>query len=1294
MARYRNRWSRRGRRARFNAISVSAEKAVPRKVQRKKKSGPSVPANKVLVVPVNTHQALWAARAFQAIIDTGKPPEWMTVDGRPPNFGVLAQRTWPGVVAGKDGWHNGIINFANKVQELNQGYRSSTRHIVKRRRGGDVEVISRPLTFMDRTPAQVMGTLPNGTVLVFVLTGFFPNDQSFGQRVFPFYLAQTNKAMEGIVLAKSAYPNLGLAVLSPDETDDNHAGADGLDGYLEDWRNLPEEEQKARRRSFSRDWRKAVGTLTSKGLVPRDTPTDPTLPDPVTWSPEQFYGSAWAVRSVAAKRRKLRETITQTAGVRQALRKRHRDDPNWQPIGKNVPTLNDLKGLSPTALAALSILTADIAGAASESKKTLNKWEDESWKLISPRTGSKSGLTPRSIPWVAIDDAAFTVYGINTITGNYEPISKPVLLSGREILRLQRASFNQGSNKAGKNTFNALDAVLRDVCIKSGLGKQIRDWEAMPPMKKDQEGPGRSPPIPFKVMAAVTVSPRVRDKLGRAADVGWGSKKQVRRAAGLPSDFRTAAGRNGIELDDNKRFILASAPLRGRRKADGAESWETGLPGIQVWRSGDDRGQEYLTAFNEPKSGKLLKLARELMGVEPEPSGRLMSVTHVNLFGMDRIAGKGQFKGRAWPAYLKKLSKAEATAERMAKKAKKSGGTAPTAETVAYYQVLERDLGSQFQPISTAARSGRASVTAGISLPGHMGVQASKQVAGEWKSGVKARRKGEATTRDPLGFGGVHRLAARIMAETEELPDVDVREHLHPDYGIPPSLLAAMEQAGIPLPKKRNRKSIQKALLQLQQELTADYAYEPDHGQLRDDASPGQDDFLAELNPSRRPRRKRRVRRRERRSRYNPRNPMDEEGADEAAAWLRGGSLEDQAKRAGELEPRFERERQRLLDTPEDITDGVRALFQTRKGSLQAAASTAPAPRGDRTFSPEERLRAMAKTRSDVIGSLEPPVFSREAADLFKAIEYPWRQEGAEGSEALSYLSDRMPLSLTEVGGILSTQQQSKKGAAAMQASSAICRRHRTQRVGYMYGGQIEGIVGRNVLIMMSPTGQAPRVMTFKRGVHMDCDLTGQDMGTLTGLAIQGALLWMASKPTRKTNGSIWLGRVGSTELYQIWSGRNSQAPISLADVQGALRATPPVRISSDAANLERERYIKGVHRLQQHIPRRYRRGQEPDVVEELVVEEELPPVVAEIPKAGRGRRVRRGLTPEERAEAKSLGISLRGRHDDIRQHIKERKAELKVRSVELAAQGAGAPEVGAPEGMFSAFDYEEEDEG
>jgi len=89
---------------------------------------------------------------------------------------------------------------------------------------------------------------------------------------------------------------------------------------------------------------------------------------------------------------------------------------------------------------------------------------------------------------------------------------------------------------------------------------------------------------------------------------------------------------------------------------------------------------------------------------------------------------------------------------------------------------------------------------------------------------------------------------------------------------------------------------------------------------------------------------------------------------------------------------------------------------------------------------------------------------------------------------------------------------------------------------------EIMKAVKNDILLWLSPDkidGQTPkvvRVLQFRKGDHIDCDLSAaaleEDLTGLLSRALQASLFWLTEKPKRDRKVNIWVGRAGTSTIY------------------------------------------------------------------------------------------------------------------------------------------------------------------
>jgi hypothetical protein len=237
------------------------------------------------------------------------------------------------------------------------------------------------------------------------------------------------------------------------------------------------------------------------------------------------------------------------------------------------------------------------------------------------------------------------------------------------------------------------------------------------------------------------------------------------------------------------------------------------------------------------------------------------------------------------------------------------------------------------------------------------------------------------------------------------------------------------------------------------------------------------------------------------------------------------------------------------LDLPLDVST-VRELFPREGKELN-------------TWGRGETIIPTLKKR-DYFRGVSAPTLSDENLDALSKAKWeePGGQDRAVLSEtAVEYLKGAMGLSLEEADSILTEMRGSAKGRLskrgariAMQPSSAVCKQGRSRKLPYRPPRALFDAVGNQaVVILMGIPAERPRVMSWRRGTHIDCDFYGkspEDLLPLLAKALQSALLWVAEKPGRSSVSSIYVGTVGTGGLYRVWSPGQ---PLSLNQVAANL---------------------------------------------------------------------------------------------------------------------------------------------
>lgn len=268
--------------------------------------------------------------------------------------------------------------------------------------------------------------------------------------------------------------------------------------------------------------------------------------------------------------------------------------------------------------------------------------------------------------------------------------------------------------------------------------------------------------------------------------------------------------------------------------------------------------------------------------------------------------------------------------------------------------------------------------------------------------------------------------------------------------------------------------------------------------------------------------------------------------------------------------------------------DKLQSLFP-RKGGLRPD-----------TWSPRERLPELE--RVDLVTRVGKLPFDPEAAEAADAGAMPFSPvEGDDPWVGLDYTVRQAGLSLEETKQMLADQRLKRRSPYTMSASSALCKQYRSRKLT-TYTPPPELLAGgRNddVVIWMSPAGDdalRPRVMTFRRGTWVDCDMISDNplaMSELLGKALQSSLYWLAEKPRRGLTANLWVGRVGDSYLYLAHSAGQrislNQASKNLKRGMGGGADAEGYKISLYTQSQEGERDAQEVKRYQAAVKSLFR---------------------------------------------------------------------------------------------------------
>jgi len=306
---------------------------------------------------------------------------------------------------------------------------------------------------------------------------------------------------------------------------------------------------------------------------------------------------------------------------------------------------------------------------------------------------------------------------------------------------------------------------------------------------------------------------------------------------------------------------------------------------------------------------------------------------------------------------------------------------------------------------------------------------------------------------------------------------------------------------------------------------------------------------------------RRRKPRRQRRARGSRRNPLDPKDTLQLVDYGVGrGTKEERKERAAELERAFA---------------GIEAESPAEDWAVTASEIAAFFPRGPAKTTDWGLARRLSKVGDvNLISRLGDPSLTpeekNEILSELKDSDMPFMQRASGRS-----LQQGAGLSLKRAMGVNRKQELKRKNQLTMQASSGLCMNSRTRKLSHytlpglddpdrqagLWRNKDNGAnPNRDVILWVSPKGAAPRVMTFRRGSHIDCDFTSDDpaeLPELLGKAVQSSMYWLKERPDRHRgrHASFWVGRAGEEDLYLAWNDvKDTGKAFSVNSILGNLR--------------------------------------------------------------------------------------------------------------------------------------------
>jgi hypothetical protein len=388
------------------------------------------------------------------------------------------------------------------------------------------------------------------------------------------------------------------------------------------------------------------------------------------------------------------------------------------------------------------------------------------------------------------------------------------------------------------------------------------------------------------------------------------------------------------------------------------------------------------------------------------------------------------------------------------------------------------------------------------------------------------------------------------------------------EWAIDPRLFSMMDELSIPYPRHEllgegmvadlrtpdSRRAMKEALLKLKEKMTGHLpAHTSSKGHLFDQIGGSTDeirgyrkDSLSRTNP-RTGRRPRRIRFRESKTTTARGNPLDPEEVADLIKIVQDKNVSPEAME--HIRKKFER-----LSGSRDPLDWTFAPENVKELFLRRGKT--------RDFSAESRLSGLS--RFDLVSRLR----RQDDPDLDERL----RTETDFWAKDTGSVVRQGELSLEETAKILRAQKEGRLRGTTMQAATALCQQYKVKAIkGYQpptgffeTGGQ------KKVVLWLSPINQPFRIMTFRRNVHIDCDMStkkGHSPSKILGAGLLATLLWLAEKPGRSQNTSVYLGRVGEAGLTLLWHPGDA---LTLSSIQARLKEPHVVRKGSWEGDLSR----------------------------------------------------------------------------------------------------------------------------
>lgn len=849
----------------------------------------------------------------------------------------------------------------------------------------------------------------------------------------------------------------------------------------------------------------------------------------------------------------------------------------------------------------------------------------EAYEVMSKRGDAVATATRRALEAPSLGVVEEYDYGV-FFQESYTPDELAEIVAQGKIEYLETPQdLDEGEEPT---PFSARLAIRRDLVRRSGLGTLAEMYEDVEQASNYVQGN----PVPFIIVGSMIVDAKKYNRVQHYRQmVGEAEKFPVLEALWLepPRDTLTATERRYFGERDAPNY----PPLREGNKIPGTPGLallltEIGLPRPTGASTVPDpekldavSGFEGQGLLVRSASGQMLSpLSREMVQAEvyKKRTGQI-EFAPVYRRGSKRPARtlftmKNLKTLDAWGAAKAEIEAAERAAAKEEERPPRpicgpNGPEGCISERAVYFALLTNAFGGRPRQRGTrATRAGRAGFEArgGVALRSGSG-RRTATTRREWAVKLPASFESPFSLAQKI-IKGRKRRGISPVARQADLPEVRDMNRAFQGLGGREqsvsqltSVVDAFEKEfnkhGILVPEfiddvEEYKADVVEALQALRDAVGVPFSLPADVGLLTEGAEEG--DFGASVAASlampngRRPRRRRKARK-SRRSRRNPTEGLwDQEEIADAVDYsdqllrrrrTKSKATGQAAKDLAELESRLGR---LFSETGEQVAPTDWPVSQESVLSYF--------PTQDARWTPEDRLQNMA---------VFPLVAQVKESEGAPAPGKPW------GSDAIARVIGRNALlSLDEAARIIEQQKMSRaprgSNRRAVQASSALCRMGRSLRLGgYKLPPSLRNKTKRGVLILVSPesTRLDARVMTFRNGTHIDCDMVGpkDQLTKLIGQALQSALYWSVEKGPRFADSSIWVARIGEPE-YRIVRRPNTQISVGQAidnllnednGLNWTNRATTEQQINNDRAN-----YADALEKLEKD--RRLRRGRGP----------------------------------------------------------------------------------------------------